>query len=246
MTAANSTTYQWDAANRLQSVNNGSLGSYGYDGNGKRVKKTESGTTTYYVYSSFLDAAVLEVTSAGVQRAYVSGGRGKMVALLSPDGNFYWIHQDHLGSGRKMTNSSGTVIYRAEFDPYGKLLYEWSSSNQPHLNTKKFTGFERDAGTGLDYAQARYYSADWGRFMSPDPMGMRAVSKGRPKSLNRYSYVEGNPVNFRDPRGTCLIYWSWLDDEHTYGSWEVTLCRDEPDIPQPELPPAVPEPVEPP
>jgi YD repeat-containing protein len=45
MTAANSTTYQWDAANRLKSVNNGSLGSYGYDGNGKRVKKTESGTT---------------------------------------------------------------------------------------------------------------------------------------------------------------------------------------------------------
>ncbi len=48
MTAANSTTYQWDAANRLKSVNSGSLGSYGYDGNGKRVKKSESGTTTYY------------------------------------------------------------------------------------------------------------------------------------------------------------------------------------------------------
>ncbi|HEX4949778.1 MAG TPA: hypothetical protein VFZ34_24145 [Blastocatellia bacterium] len=45
-TAAGSTTYQWDAANRLKSVNSGALGSYGYDGNGKRVKKTESGTTT--------------------------------------------------------------------------------------------------------------------------------------------------------------------------------------------------------
>ncbi len=51
MTAAGSTTYAWDVANRLKNVNGGSLGSYGYDGNGKRVKKTESGTTTYYVYS---------------------------------------------------------------------------------------------------------------------------------------------------------------------------------------------------
>ncbi len=45
MTAAGSTTYAWDAANRLKNVNGGSLGSYGYDGNGKRVKKSESGTT---------------------------------------------------------------------------------------------------------------------------------------------------------------------------------------------------------
>jgi hypothetical protein len=43
MTAANSTTYQWDAANRLKSVNNGSLGSYGYDGNGKRGKRKSEG-----------------------------------------------------------------------------------------------------------------------------------------------------------------------------------------------------------
>jgi hypothetical protein len=55
------------AANQSKNVNGGSLGSYGYDGNGKRVKKSESGTTTYYVISSVL-GAVMEVTSAGVQR----------------------------------------------------------------------------------------------------------------------------------------------------------------------------------
>jgi YD repeat-containing protein len=90
MTAANSTTYQWDAANRLQSVNNGSLGSYGYDGNGKRVKKTEGGVTTYYVISSVL-GSVLEVTSSGVQRAYVMSGSA-VVAQLNPNGSFYWLH----------------------------------------------------------------------------------------------------------------------------------------------------------
>ena len=45
MTAAGSTSYQWDAANRLQSMNSGSLGSYGYDGNGKRRKRKSEGGT---------------------------------------------------------------------------------------------------------------------------------------------------------------------------------------------------------
>jgi hypothetical protein len=52
-----------DAANRLKNVNGGSLGSYGYDANGKRVKKSESGTTTCYAISSVLVSA-MEVTSA--------------------------------------------------------------------------------------------------------------------------------------------------------------------------------------
>ena len=43
--------------------------SYGFDGNGKRVKKTEGGASTYYVYSSVIGRAVMEVASAGVQRA---------------------------------------------------------------------------------------------------------------------------------------------------------------------------------
>jgi hypothetical protein len=79
MTAAGATTYQWDGANRLKSVNGGTSGSYGFDGNGKRVKKTEGGASTYYVYSSVIGSAVMEVASAGVQRAYVMNG-GSVVA----------------------------------------------------------------------------------------------------------------------------------------------------------------------
>jgi RHS repeat-associated protein len=151
----------------------------------------------------------MEVTSAGVQRAYVMSN-GAVVAQLNPNGSFYWLHLDHLGSGRKMTDSSGNMTYRAEFDPYGKLLYEWSSPT--NLNTRKFTGYERDAATNLDYAQARMYSSEWGRFMSPDPA--RVMNPARPQSFNLYSYTENNPVNRVDPSGlgwvvkgevTCII-----------------------------------------
>lgn len=111
--------------NQLKSVNNGALGSYGYAGNGKRVKEPENGVTTYYVISSVLGLA-REVTSAGVQQAYVMSGNS-VVVQLNPNGQFYWLPLDRLGSGRKMTDASGNMTYRSEFDLYGKLLYEWSS-----------------------------------------------------------------------------------------------------------------------
>jgi RHS repeat-associated protein len=62
----------------------------------------------------------------------------------------------------------------------------------------KFTGYERDAETGLDYAFARYYNPRLARFMSVDPL---AGDVGDPQSLNRYAYVQNNSTNFTDPTG---------------------------------------------
>ncbi len=167
--------------------------------------------------SSVLGSA-MEVTSAGVQRAYVMNG-GSVVAQRNPNGQFYWLHLDHLGSGRKMTDSSGAMTYRAEFDPYGKLLYEWSSPT--NLNTRKFTGYERDAATNLDYAQARMYANDWGRFMSPDPIGLKSANKYSPQSLNRYAYVQNNPVNGVDPSGLLTLLVHGTGDEPDAHEWAL-------------------------
>jgi uncharacterized protein RhaS with RHS repeats len=121
-------THAHDAANRMISAGGGALGQYGYDGDGMRVKKVEVGGTVWYVRSSKLGNAAFEVTSAGVQRAYVYAG-DKLLAQQSIDGQFYWVHTDHLGTARKLTNSSGTVVYRGEFDPHGKVLLEWGGAN---------------------------------------------------------------------------------------------------------------------
>jgi hypothetical protein len=42
-------SYQYDAENRLLSVNSGSVGSYDYGPNGERVRKVAGGATTYYL-----------------------------------------------------------------------------------------------------------------------------------------------------------------------------------------------------
>ena len=63
-----------------------------------------------------------------------------------------------------------------------------------------FTGETTDVN-GLLYLRARYYSSGAGRFLSRDTWGGDVMS---PLSLNRWMYVEGNPVNLTDLSGNSI------------------------------------------
>jgi uncharacterized protein RhaS with RHS repeats len=55
----------------------------------------------------------------------------------------------------------------------------------------------------------RHYDPQRGRFAQADPLGMGAASLENPQSLNLYSYVQNDPVNFADPSGLLTIcYWN--------------------------------------
>jgi RHS repeat-associated protein len=68
-----------------------------------------------------------------------------------------------------------------------------------------FSGKERDAESGNDYFEARYYSSAMGRFMSPDwsakeePVPYAKLDD--PQSLNLYAYVLNNPLAGVDADG---------------------------------------------
>ena len=64
-----------------------------------------------------------------------------------------------------------------------------------------FTGQQRDPETNLSYFPARYYSSQFGRFMSPDPTGIFLGNLNDPQSLNLYAYVRNNPASLTDPSG---------------------------------------------
>jgi len=49
---------------------------------------------------------------------------------------------------------------------------------------------------------ARYYNAATGRFLSRDPEDGKAID---PKTLHKYLYAGGDPVNRVDPRGRDII-----------------------------------------
>jgi RHS repeat-associated protein len=119
---------------------------------------------------------------------------GRRIAQDASSG-VYFYYADQTGSTTVMTNASGTPCYQATFTPYGE---EHATQTTCQQNNYKFTGFERDAETGLDYTFARYYDSRLGRFLSADPFG---GDISNPQSLNRYAYVENDPASFADPSG---------------------------------------------
>ncbi len=202
MTNDGAVGYAYDAASRLKTTGGNT---YEYDGDGRRVRQTVDVSNIFYLWSSVLGQPVVELDGAGgVYRAYVYSPGGGLLALQANDFQFYRVHPDHLGSGRRMTDTSGVVVYRAEFDPHGQMMSEWASDGQTFKNSRKFTGYERDWATNLDNANARMLHFRRGRFMQPDPLGAAATDAANPQSLNRYSYVGNDPVNFVDPSGLLL------------------------------------------
>jgi len=108
---------------------------------------------------------------------------------------YLFYHSDHLGTVRLITDNSGAVVSRHDYEPFG---VEIAPVVETANNTHRFTGHERDRATGYDYMHYRSYGSNIGRFMKPDNITGNPLN---PQSWNLYSYVRGNPVNFNDPTG---------------------------------------------
>src|SRR6185503_2233308 len=79
---------------------------------------------------------------------------------------------------------------------------------------QRFTVYERDVETSLDYAQARYYASIQGRFTTPD-QPFADQSADNPQSWNLYCYVRNNPLVMIDPTGRFGDYY-WRDGTWAY------------------------------
>ena len=105
---------------------------------------------------------------------------------------------DKLGTAVLLMAASGVVIENNRTLPYGE---EWLPATGS-ANEQKFTSYQRDAESGLDYALNRYARNRNGRFQSVDP---GPYQLGAPASLNRYIMTLADPVNFMDPDGRLPI-----------------------------------------
>ena len=65
----------------------------------------------------------------------------------------------------------------------------------------KITGMERDGESGNDHTQFRQYASNFGRWLSPDPAGVKVVNLAEPQTWNMYSYVLDLPTVLTDPTG---------------------------------------------
>ncbi len=120
------TTFSYDAENRLTSVSGAATAAFVYDGDGNRVKATFGTTTTVYV------GAIYETSGSTVRKYYYAGG--SRIAMRT-DGQIYYLLGDHLGG----TNITARGTDGAEL---GKVLY------RPWGETRVITGTTPTASHG--------------------------------------------------------------------------------------------------
>jgi RHS repeat-associated protein len=180
-------TYTWTAEDQLAST---SGVSYTYDGDGRRVKKSNGKLYWYAVTGEVLAESDL---SGNVQSEYIYMGR-RRIARRDPSGSTYFFITDHIGSVRLVVSPTGTVVEDSEYYPFGNERPIVDTMN----NSIKFADMERDSESGLDHTLFRQYSASLARWLSPD---VQQGSPENPQSLNRYPYVLNDPLSLTDPLG---------------------------------------------
>jgi RHS repeat-associated protein len=148
------------------------------------------------------------VPSTGEVTIFVYDAASKLIGEYATivasveDAKLAYLTADHLGSPRVLTDENGATISRRDFHPFGEeIATPQRTESLGYMNDtvrQKFTGYERDDESGLDYAQARYYANQRGRFTGVDA---GPFTPADPQNFNRYAYVQNNPLKFRDPSG---------------------------------------------
>jgi len=129
-------------------------------------------------------------TVTGTKTYYPAGGAMRI------GGTLYFMLNDHLGSASVLTDANGNPVSGADtrYYPFGEARF----STTPMLTDKLFTGQREITGLGIYYYGARFYSPYINRFLSADTV---VPGYANPQNLNRYSYVNNNPLRYTDPSG---------------------------------------------
>ena len=177
-------TYVTDVAGEMSQV----LESYEKTNGGKKIH-------TVYVYGNVLiysynDNEADSITTDNKVQDLVSDKSSDK----DTDGTTYY-HYNNIGSTTKLTDNNGNVIQSYEYGAYGEVL-SGDTKITPFLYNGQLGVMTDD--NGLYYMRARYYNVNIKRFINQDVVhGSINVSQ----SLNRYSYVQGNPIKLTDPFG---------------------------------------------
>ena len=123
----------------------------------------------------------------------------------------------YLGSKRvdMSEDQVGSNWDQTQYYPWGQV-----QAGQQPSETQGFGTYVLDGGSGLYYADQRYYNQNWGRFLTADPSN-NAISPGSPTTWNRYAYGNGDPINLSDPSGldaTCGPGMTWDGEGCMIGS----------------------------
>jgi RHS repeat-associated protein len=198
-------SYKWDARNRLIRIEykSGKATEFAYDALGQRSKITELGTDGKPAIQQFLvclNGTVCEIRNE----------RGEVLKKLfalgeNANGKNVYFGRDHLGSTRQTLDSTGSIIARLDYDPFGQPIR--SQGEAPNL---QYTGYFTHAPSGLNLTLFRAYDSKLGRWLSRDPLGEFGTI-GVPDwgidrdneiiASNLYAFVNNDTMQLVDPFG---------------------------------------------
>jgi len=199
---------EYDAANRVRAVKKDSDGSmiqaFQYGSTNARLMDLDYSYGYLKIFCSTGGTTLSEYTEyAGTiptwTKSYTFLGDSQL-STITPNGtggeSVDYNHPDKLGTRVTTNSQNGNSTEQAHL-PFGTPL----SGETTRAESKRFTSYERDVKTGLDYALNRTYDSKQGRFTQVDPIGMSAVNLNNPQTLNLYSYCANDSINHTDPDG---------------------------------------------
>jgi RHS repeat-associated protein len=150
------------------------------------VELNSSGTYTETVYGLGSEKLAL-MSGQNMQKLFIALPSG--TAVYTASGLSYYRHSDWLGSARFASTTSRSMYSSSAYAPFGEQYATAGTSDQ------NFTGQQPDSTSGLYDFLFRRLSQTQGRWISPDPAGLAAVSLTNPQSWNRYAYITSNPLS---------------------------------------------------
>ncbi len=196
-------TFTYDARNRLikvvrTGVNAGpAVIQYEYEYDGLMAARIVDGVRTMFTWDRTSAAWPLlleEHNAAGNLTHRYEYLAGVLHRSIDGAGVFQHYATDSEGTVRAITSSDGTVLHSYAYDAYGRPL----DTTTADLAGPGYIGGWTDPITGFVYLQNRWYSPKVAAFIQRDPADPEPNDT---RTLNRYVYGAGDPVNKLDPTG---------------------------------------------
>ena len=190
--------YVRNAAGNLASfTSNAGTTNYTYDYQDRRLTKVSpTGYTLRYHWLG--NNLVAESDSSGIIATYTYTDKGRLHSMTR-GGQTYYYHLAARGDVLALTNSSGQVVARYSYDPWGATI---SASGPLADQPFRYAGYYFDSESQMYYLLARYYHPGISRFISPD---QAPGDSKKPLSFNSYIYADNNPMRYVDSRGNTPI-----------------------------------------
>lgn len=210
----------WDFDNRLtQYQASGVLCQYAYDGLGDRIRRVMNDATNYHVLdrAAALHNVLMETGTNGLPMRYYVWGANGLLAQVETNGTAYYFHSDELGSTLALTDTNGNRVAQYAYGPNGES-WGYTGTVQTVYTFIGGQGVYHETAD-LYHMKARYYSAEYKRFLSSDPIGIQG-------GLNLYIYGRDNPLAFVDPLGLLTVHiWNYTGSgpNDAWGHASITL-----------------------